>query len=539
MRNEHLAALSERLQDMLSPHSEEDARLIQKGMLLYRQGLVSQLRIDEETITAAVQDVMPVRVQLELLFFEMSECSCPARGICRHQIAVFFAAYGREGSVAEWIEEWRYPVKEKKEAASWGMQRARELMKSGGVAEPDYKGWLQSFSEGFDSIMRSKKHLNPYVVGELFGIHWRRIKAGSPRGEEWALLYELAGIVHSFRVLDLLSTELRHQAETAERYYGHVFDELQRASVRIAKKLAGRPLPLSFDPFLDNLRDDVRGLLAGLRLVPHERAFLYIGVWSALFKKKASLEDEARQLEEVANRLDDGENSHPLQIAMAHIRFLQKEDTLALESLAGLDGQETTPFLLHWTDELSEHKEWSRSGLYIDVLTQNLRGTLAMIGGYQGRTQFARAVIESAIPYVEGTGRGDVLERVFQQALPYSYYEYGSLLFERGDYAKWADLQAFMGYQYADLPTARLKVLEKEQPEAVISMLHQAAAKQIAAKNRPGYKSAVRMLKKLRTLYKKQKRQAEWNAFFEELLERTKRLRAFHEECQRSKLIDV
>lgn len=539
MRNEHLALLSERLRDVLSPHSEEDARLIQKGMLLYRQGLVSQLRMDEETITAAVQDVMPVRVQLELMFFEMSECSCPSRGICRHQIAVFFAAYGREGSVAEWIEAWRYPVKEQKEAASWGMQRARELMKSGGVAEPDYKGWLQSFSEGFDSIMRSKKHLNPYVVGELFGIHWRRVKAGSPRGEEWALLYELAGIVHSFRALDLLSTELRHQGETAERYYGHVFDELQRASVRIAKKLAGRPLPLSFDPFLDNLRDDVRGLLAGLRLVPHERAFLYIGVWSALFKKKASLEDEARKLEEAANRLDEVENSHPLQIAMAHILFLLKEDTQALESLAGLDGQETAPFLLHWTDELSEHKEWSRSGLYIDVLTHNLRGTLALIGGYQGRTQFARAVIESAIPYVEGTGRGDVLERVLQQALPYSYYEYGSLLFERGDYAKWADLQTFMGYQYADLPTARLKVLEKEQPEAVISMLHQAAAKQIAAKNRPGYKSAVRMLKKLRTLYKKQKRQAEWNAFFEELLERTKRLRAFHEECQRSKLIDV
>ncbi|WP_409272408.1 SWIM zinc finger domain-containing protein [Neobacillus sp. SCS-31] len=539
MRNENLAVVSERLRDMLSPHSEEDARLIQKGMLLYRQGLVSQLRVDEETVTAVVQDVMPVRVRLELLFFDMSECSCPGRGVCRHQVAVFFAAYGREGSVAEWIEDWRYPVKEKKKTASWGMQRAREMIKASGVADPDYKSWLQSFSEGFDSIMRSKKHLNPYVVGELFGIHWRRVRAGSPRGEEWSLLYELAGIVHSFRELDQLSTELRHQAETAERYYGHVFDELQRAAERIAKKLAGMPLPISFDPFIESLKEDVRALLSGLRLVPYERAFLYIGVWSALFKKRGSLEDEARKLEEAVDRLDEGENSHPLQIAKAHIHFLQKEDSLALESLAGLNGQETAPFLLHWTDELAAQKEWSRSGHYIDALTQNLRETLALIGGYQGRTQFARAVLDSAIPYVEGTGRGDVLERLLQQSLPYSYYEYGSLLFERGDYAKWADLQAFMGYQYGDLPTARLKVLEKEQPEAVISMLHQAAAKQIAAKNRSGYKSAVRMLKKLRTMYKKQKRQAEWNAFFEELMERTKRLRAFHEECQRSKLIDV
>ncbi len=534
-----MALVSERLRDMLSPHSEEDARLIQKGMLLYRQGLVSQLRMDEETVTAVVQDVVPAKVRLELLFFDMSDCSCPGRGVCRHQVAVFFAAYGREGSVAEWIEDWRYPVREKKEAADWGMQRARTIVKSTGVADRDYQSWLNSFSESFDSILRSKNYLNPYVVGELFGIHWRRLRAASPRGEEWALLYELAGIVHSFRALDGLSTELRHQAETAERYYGHVFDDLQRSAERIAKKLAGMALPLSFDPFLESLKGDVRGLLSGLRLVPYERAFLYINVWSALFKKRGSLEDEARKLEEAADRLNEGENSHPVQIAMAHIHFLQSEDGMAIESLSGLDGQEKAPFLLYWTDELAAQKEWSRSGVYIDALTQNLRGTLDEIGGYQGRTQFARAVLESAIPYVEGTGRGDVLERLLQQSLPYSYYDYGSLLFERGEYAKWADLQVFMGYQYADLPTARLKVLEKEQPEAVISMLHQAAAKHIAAKNRPGYKSAVRMLKKLRTLYKKQKRQAEWNAFFDELMERTKRLRAFHEECQRSKLIDV
>ncbi|WP_059171889.1 SWIM zinc finger family protein [Bacillus sp. FJAT-27445] len=539
MRNEGLALVSERLRDILSPHSEEDARLIQKGMLLYRQGLVSQLRIDEDIITAAVQDVVPVRVRLEQLFIEMSECSCPARGLCRHQIAVFFAAYGREGSVAEWIEDWRYPVREKKEAVRMGMQRARAIMKATGVVDRDYQLWVESFSESFTSIMRSKKHLNPYVVGELFGVYWRRVRAGSPSGEEWALLYELAGIVFSFRELAILSREFGHPEDTAERYYGHLFAEMETDAGRIARKLASRAWPLSFDPFLEKLKDDARDLLTSVSLVPYERIFLYLGLWSTLFKKRDSLEAEAVKLAEAGNTLLEGVNRHPLQIASAHIQFLQKEDSKALGFLAGLTEQQMAPYLLNWIDELSFHKEWNRSGPYIELLSQNLKSTLSFISGYQGRSQFVKKVLDSAIPYVEGTGRNDVLERLLQQSLPYSYYEYGGLLFERGDFSKWADLQVFMGYQYADLPTARLKVLEKENPDAVISMLHQAAAKQIATKNRPGYRNAVRLLKKLRTLYKKQKRLDEWETFFEELLERTRRLRAFHEECQRSKLINV
>jgi uncharacterized Zn finger protein len=58
-------------------------------------------------------------------------------------------------------------------------------------------------------------------------------------------------------------------------------------------------------------------------------------------------------------------------------------------------------------------------------------------------------------------------------------------------------------------------------------------------KNRSSYKQAARVLKKLRTVYKKLKRVPEWEVFFERLLVRTKRLRAFHEECTRSKLIEV
>jgi sulfur transfer protein SufE len=58
-------------------------------------------------------------------------------------------------------------------------------------------------------------------------------------------------------------------------------------------------------------------------------------------------------------------------------------------------------------------------------------------------------------------------------------------------------------------------------------------------KNREHYKEAVRKLKKLRMLYKKLKRLSEWEEFLDILMTRTKRLRAFHEECRKGKLIDA
>lgn len=538
MRHEGLAMAAAHLADMLSPNFEEDARLMQKGMLLYRQGMVSQLRIEEDVVTAAVQDVVPVRVTLELTFMEMSECSCPAHGICRHQLAVFFAAYGREGSVAEWIEEWRYPMLEKKAASVWGLKTARDLVKAHGKVEPDYRLWLVSFSAGFDSIMRSKKYVNPYVVGDLFSMYWLRLRADSPAGEEWRLLYELSAVVFSFKELGRLGAELGHTNEMVSRYYAHLFSELEEDGIRLGEKLGGRALPLGSDPFLAALREDVRELLTGVSGFLNERLYLYMGLWTVLFKSKPQLEEELVKVRAAASLADENAGL-ALAIGDIHLNVMLKNDAEALGKLADVETELAGQFLVYWIDRLSAMKEWGRCGPYVDQLIQKLKETIAAVAGYQRRSQFVRAVLETALPYIEASGRSDLYERILQQALPYSYYEYGSLLFERGDLAKWADLQAFMGYSYADLPSARLKVLEKEHPDIVISMLHQSAAKQIAAKNRPGYKNAVRMLKKLRTLYKKQKRVGEWEAFLETLLERTKRLRAFQEECQRSKLIDA
>ena len=74
---EPLQWFSEQLHSTLVPDSEEDAQVVQKGLILYRQGGVSQLKLEKDGISAVVQDVIRVNVRLDLNVLYLSECSCP------------------------------------------------------------------------------------------------------------------------------------------------------------------------------------------------------------------------------------------------------------------------------------------------------------------------------------------------------------------------------------------------------------------------------------------------------------------------------
>jgi hypothetical protein len=197
------------------------------------------------------------------------------------------------------------------------------------------------------------------------------------------------------------------------------------------------------------------------------------------------------------------------------------------------------PYLLYWIDLFTGMKAWKRAEPLVEVLVVRIRRYLEFLGSYHSCTSFTRLAVRAISPYCVETGRFDLFEKMLTQTLPYSFYEYEQILFQRGQYDRWGELYSFVGIPFGDLPKDRVKVVEKEQPEALFALLHQTVQREIDVKNRSSYKAAVRHLKKLRTLYKKTKRVDEWQFFLDTLLEKTKRLRAFHEECKRSKLIDA
>ncbi|MEG3071916.1 MAG: hypothetical protein RQM92_14715 [Candidatus Syntrophopropionicum ammoniitolerans] len=68
-------------------------------------------------------------------------------------------------------------------------------------------------------------------------------------------------------------------------------------------------------------------------------------------------------------------------------------------------------------------------------------------------------------------------------------------------------------------------------------LYHQWAARLIDQRKRQSYIEAVRLLKKLRTLYNRQRMGKEWRAFISRLASHYPRLRALQDELRKGKLI--
>lgn len=99
-------ASAEQLKELL-PYNEENVQLIKKALILYRQDSVYRLQAVSPTeVTAYVQDVVPVRVTLNLFVIVKSGCSCPSGRICRHMLAVFLYVYAMFERVGTFTEYW-------------------------------------------------------------------------------------------------------------------------------------------------------------------------------------------------------------------------------------------------------------------------------------------------------------------------------------------------------------------------------------------------------------------------------------------------
>lgn len=517
---------------LLSPGYEPDAKLMQKGLLLYRQGLVTKVRYEDGTVTSTVQDVTPVFVQVELNFFQTSSCSCPTDGICRHIVATFLYAFSQVGSVADWVEEWRTPLHEKKVAEKLGLMKAKDLLKGTGTIKPDYDSWVQTFKNSFQTIMKGQGIPKSYLIPELYQAYNRRLRASAPVEQEWKQLYLLIGNIYSFRQLLYLSQESAHSSYDIERNYQQLFFSLIDETEMVINRLSVHALPFAFDEFIARLKDDVTDLLIDEVALEFERIQLYQLLWNSLFKKKHWREEELEKLTSMGKI----NGSYALSIGYIHLNLLLKRDEKGLSMINEHDSI-ISPFLLLWLEDFKSQRDWKRMAPFVDAFIGYLRPYLLSLPNSYACFDFTRYATRVLQSYCSETNRIELYEKILVQLLPYSYREYEQYLYMEKQYEKWSDLQAYIGYDMTSISTDKIKELQKEDPAVLLPLYHQSIQKNIDLKNRGNYRQAVKELKKLRTLYKKLKRQDEFEQFFELLLDRTKRLRAFHEECQRGKLI--
>lgn len=516
---------SKELRDMFSFDNEADRTLINKGLNLYRQGSVYNVRYSGQKVEGRVQDVTPVDVSLDLNHLIVSSCSCPTGSFCRHQMALFFYMYASVDRVGSLLQQWKEGDKPKPSLASIPVKKGSTLQRVENK-QNSLEFWITFFEKEFQRFESNHPEKSIYFFATMYHSFFQLLKRSAPYSEEYKRLFHIHAALFCIRkTIDLLEQmEVRnYQIDSYIKPYFHNYTDTVLDESLEMKKVS---LPFSIDGMLEESIEIVRETLLRQSVFQFERLQMYRLLWVTFFNRKKWIE-----LEE--NALDLENPVHV--IAYAHLRFLQNDDESAIETMKKL-GRESSAYSFWWISYLSESKKWDRVRPWINHATEGIREYIFSIQSYEGRRHMTRLYLQNISPYTEEHDETVYFEAL-EQLLPYSYVEYTDFLLETEDYRKWVELQIFAGYDIDEIDRHVLKEIEKVDRTVLLPLYHQAVAKAIEGKNRPSYKKAVKYLRKIRTYYKKMKQEDIWDDYITKVATVNKRLRAFQQELTRASMI--
>ncbi len=396
-----------------------------------------------------------------------------------------------------------------------------------------YHRWIEYTDELFKNDILKKKSLAPYLVN-LYGLmilkKLNRDDLSKVRREQHSL-YKIVVNVRLLQNLQNWFESSRYSYQEIEDTCRQLF-EIIYADIQNALKHLPSPMPFSYDPICEKLRLDVRELLFLEGAFKHEILQIYWYVWKSLFTRPQLRNEELDFAEKTAKK---GANASSWQFAYMFQLFLsgRVEDSLAL--LKNI-GSNYLSYLLLFMDYYFAGKNWNGFTKLAQFLIEHIKDYLDTIS-YSTKKTFFYSIDEEFHQFAKETGRYDLYEQLLIAMYPFATRELSSFYFERKEYGKLIEFVQLSNFGY--LSSDILRTIQKEEPQYLLPYYHRKVQMAIDQKNRQSYKEAVRHLKKLRTIYKKLKKEEKWEVYFEQLLQKTKRLRAFQEECQRGKLINV
>ncbi|XXM72883.1 SWIM zinc finger family protein [Lysinibacillus sphaericus] len=539
-----LIPMSRAIHGELNPGTDEGRNIVSKGLLLFRQNLVSNVKVRDEEASADVQDVTPVSVRLDLQFPLLSKCSCPYSGWCRHQMAAFFMIYNKVARVSEWIQDWRSQESSpdtdetksssleellKKHTNSGALRKASELLQERKTRGNTPDEWWQFFGSLLKKEDLQLLERQPYLMDVIIQNIYKRFNKEAPFEREWKPLYQLYATFFLTLEVDVFLQE-RDIELSREQYalFDFLLDEMEDA----VEKLSVHAMPFSFDPFIAFLKEKSAEMSEDPKHSTEIKAEVYRFIWYYLFKQKAWRRKEVERLESSPFQDDPF-----IKIALLH-QYLLLEDLDKAEETVERIGTELVAYSEFWLVKFVLSKRYEGLLLLLKAILVRLPSYIEEKSHYEA-SSFVRWFVRK-LPTEWLMERDPVfLRELLLAMLPFSYYSYSEFLLSSKSYREWVELQKYMGYSVGEMENMGLSQVYKESPELALPVYYNGVIDMIEQKNRDSYKYAVRYMKKIRTIYKKLKQTDKWDDYLPYILEKYKRLRAFQEECRKGKLIDA
>ncbi len=536
---------------LLNPDNEKDQQLIKNGLQLYRNGNVYNIKADEDMLYATVQDFAPYKVELNLDFFELSECGCPTPGICEHQLGAFFAVYVNFDSPGALVEAWRQTPTKDKAHGNFVFKTKSNIRNTTELPfnEHDPDEWMAFFEKEHERFLEKNQAgarftRSPHdMLGHIYHSYYAGLVQYQPTDPFRTSLYLiLAGITGFMKLVSFTGanfyseSQYVHALPYIEKIRGElegfigkagtlIRDADENAEVILAKCLPYIEQLLTFDPAF-----------------AADRLWFYRRIMSTLYQDPQWLsridtemlpriKDNVLQASETFSRPFTFEYN----IALAHFAYMSGHDDIAFDVFHGLNA-DAVDFTFYWVKLSQENGEWDRSKRWLD-LAAKLAASLFEAGNPEENAERTEVLLGFYKKVAEHNGKDASYGRALRRLLPYSYSHYSDYLAGISDHRRWVELQIMMGFNASDFKKPQIKHVEENAPEMLLPLFHQSITALINKKSRPAYEQAASELEQLRTIYKKIEQNGKWKAYITRLAEQTARLRAFQQELKRGNLL--
>lgn len=524
---EELTGLSEQLKKQLDPTKSAHQEIVRNGMLLFRERAVTITAHTLEQVVAKVNDHPNVHVDLHFNRLHTSLCTCEEDHVCKHLLALFFHQLSKDSNPLDWVQEWKRDYKMTDILST--LKRGSDLLTETSVHMDDGPSkWIQKIK----SVFQQKAPQHPFQLEEWAKANYRRLLKSAPINQEWQPLFQLFVAYESLKaMIDMWTKQLGDKSKFTSRldaFCEYMLFELEST----LSHLNTVATPFAFDPYYRYLREDSATLLENETFYPKGLLDAYFLLWSSLFTQKALRQKELERLQ----KRNDEQGSKRLTIATIHLAILLGKNDFALKQIECFEPN-ISIYALQWLKLLQAEDPPTRLASYLMVFLKQINLYISSQES-QEKTQFTQAFFHILDEQLVKSLDTSLIERVYRMLLPMSRYQYATFLLDKKKYRTWAELQATtLLFNLEYMETSTIELVEKHEPRTLFPLYHHTISDLINSRNRPSYQRAVKYLKKLRLLYKKEQNFQQWNRYLNNLLKKTRRLRAFQEECRKGKLV--
>jgi hypothetical protein len=543
-------------QDLLkNAASSFDDVTLMRGFQYHKQGRVQSVSMpNPQTINAVVTGNETYTQVILLDRLPDSSCTCPVHNSCKHIAAALLEYADMEDRSVQALVNARSAASLSRRAAASSskqqspppqhMQQIAHTHKLAELADRFLSLNVKQWHEIYELCAASLegKVRNHHYVNELLA-NIASNKPLLPLTTE--LLFQLNAY---FFVMEKLM-QPPHNPTYSHGYYNDYFTSQSISDLRSTiMGLFGESLTLFHTPDPDSHAADTlayirEGMLRRTTINTHYAA-AYYQFWKHWVRpavravSAATSAPETEQLKRYEAELQalqsqaaklgsDLATSHYL-IARCWMLLYLKQDQAAI-ALFKEDSSLPPVHVLNILTTLSEGEEWQRLLLWL-VETRSLfadRRREGMIKYFEYWGLITEHLAEAEQPMWDALA----------SMLPYSRHVYEDMLLRRGQWRRWMDYQLTTDSDPMNFRVSDLQPLEKHAPELLLPFYHQAVERYVALKNRAGYKTAVKLMKRLAKLYKKLKQETRFEEFVDGFANRHSRLRALQEELRKGKLI--